>query len=67
MERAFWDALREGLQAQPWQWQRLAALIAEARSQLASLVSTRSAEGAALLAEMQDKLAQVGLISEQAS
>ena len=27
MERAFWDALREGLEAQPWQWQRLAALI----------------------------------------
>ena len=34
-------------------------LIAEARSQLASLVSTQSAEGAALLAEMQDMLAQV--------
>ena len=39
----------------------LAALMAGAHGQLASLVSTRSAEGAALLAEMQDKLVQVNV------
>ena len=61
MERAFWDVLQEGLQAQPWQWQRLAALIHEAAGSLASLIPARSPAGAALLAEMREKLAQVGI------
>ena len=59
MERAFWDALQQGLQVQPWQWQRLAVLVHEASGQLAELIPPRSATGAALLAEMRDKLAHV--------
>lgn len=51
--------LREGLQAQPQQCDRLTALIVDTRDQLAALVPKRSPAGQRLLADMMDKLDEV--------
>ncbi|KAK9810347.1 hypothetical protein WJX72_009152 [[Myrmecia] bisecta] len=55
-ERAFWDALQEGLQAQPPQWERIAALIGDARDQLVELIPATSQQGLQLRADLRDKL-----------
>jgi hypothetical protein len=55
-ERAFWDALGDGLRAQPPQWERLVALLGDARDSLAQLIPPGSPEAARLLAGLADKL-----------
>ena len=65
-EQAFWDVLREGLEAQPQQWNRLVALVVDARDQLAALIPRRSPAGQGLLADMMDKLDEVKLHADLA-
>ena len=58
-EQAFWDVLREGLEAQPQQWNRLVALIIDTRTQLTDLIPKKTPAGQGLLADMTDKLDEV--------
>lgn len=60
-ERAFWDVLSEGLAEAPPAWRRLAALVTDAREQLAELVPpVGPSEAHALRLELHDKLETVG-------
>lgn len=58
-EQAFWDVLYDGLISTPQQWDRLVALIVDARNQLADIIPKRTPEGQGLLADMLDKLDEV--------
>lgn len=65
-ERAFWDALGDGLRAEPPQWERLVVLLGDARDSLAALIPPGAPEGARLLASLSEKLDTVrdfGLLS----
>lgn len=56
-ERAFWDVLSEGLSDSPPTWRRLAALVTDAREQLAELVPPNGTEAAQQLrTQLHDKL-----------
>ncbi len=55
-ERAFWDALAEGLQADPPQWERLAVLLEEARDVLTEMIPEGSGEAGRLRASLAEKL-----------
>ena len=60
-ERAFWDVLAEGLAESPPAWRRLAALVTDAREQLAELVPPNDNPAAqALRLQLHDKLETVG-------
>ncbi len=55
-ERAFWDALEEGLRASPPQWERLVVLLGEAREALADIIPEASQEGRNLRSSLAEKL-----------
>lgn len=55
-ERAFWDALEEGLRASPPQWERLFVLLGEAREALADIIPEASQEGRHLRSSLAEKL-----------
>lgn len=55
-ERAFWDALEEGLRASPPQWERLVVLLGEAREALADIIPEASQEGRHLRTSLAEKL-----------
>lgn len=58
-ERAFWDALEEGLRMQPPQWERLVVLLGEARDSLADIIPEASEEGRCLRSGLAQKLDMV--------
>ena len=61
-EQAFWDALSEGLQADPPQWERLAVLLEEARDVLTEMIPEGSSgEAARLRVSLAEKLDMVQL------
>ncbi|BDA47598.1 probable T-complex protein 11-like protein 2 at N-terminal half [Coccomyxa sp. Obi] len=55
-ERAFWDALEEGLRVSPPQWERLVVLLGEAREALADIIPEASQEGRHLRSSLAEKL-----------
>ncbi len=55
-KRAFWDALSEGLQADPPQWERLAVLLDETRDVLSEMIPEGTGEAARLRASLAEKL-----------
>ena len=58
-QQAFWDVLAEGLAQRPPQWERLLALLDEARSMLLELIPENAEEGKQLRASVLEKLNMV--------
>ena len=58
-QQAFWDVLAEGLEARPPQWERLLALLEEARASLLELIPENADEGKQLRASALEKLDMV--------
>ena len=58
-EQAFWDVLAEGLEAHAPQWERLLALLEEARGALLELIPENAGEGRQLRASVLEKLDMV--------
>ena len=58
-QQAFWDVLAEGLDQRPPQWERLLALLEEARSMLLELIPENAEEGKQLRANVLEKLNMV--------
>lgn len=55
-QQAFWDVLAEGLDERPPQWERLLALLEEARGALLELIPESAQEGKQLRASVLEKL-----------
>lgn len=60
-QQAFWDVLGEGMEQKPPQWERLLALLEEARSTLLELIPENAEEGKQLRANVVEKLNMVRL------
>ncbi len=58
-QQAFWDVLADGLEAQTPQWERLLALLEEARASLLELIPENADEGKQLRASILEKLDMV--------